>query len=85
MSIAVVSSVELEKHPDRTRELAGRGPVFITEGGKPTHVLLSIEDYQRLIVKGPSIVEVLGMPPGVEDIEVEFPCSRDLPRAADFS
>ena len=28
---------------------ASAGPVIITERGEPSHVLLSIEDYQRLV------------------------------------
>jgi hypothetical protein len=58
--------------------------VFITDRGKPAHVLLSIEDYTRLAGPRRSIVDALSMS-GLADIDVEFPRSRDLPRAADLS
>lgn len=52
-----------------------------------THVLLSYEEYERLTNqrRQASIIDELGLPPGVEDIEVEFPRSRELARPADFS
>jgi hypothetical protein len=48
-------------------------------------VLLSIEEYQRLVGCQGSIIDALGLPLGVEDVEIEFPRSRELPRPADFS
>jgi hypothetical protein len=32
-----------------------------------------------------SLIEEMRSPPGVADIEVEFPKSRDMPRAAEFN
>ncbi|MCL2779655.1 MAG: type II toxin-antitoxin system Phd/YefM family antitoxin [Polyangiaceae bacterium] len=49
-----------------------KGPVFITDRGKPVHVLLSFEDYQRLTRQHRNIVDVLAMP-GEADIEFEAP------------
>jgi PHD/YefM family antitoxin component YafN of YafNO toxin-antitoxin module len=57
--------------------------VFITDRGKPAHVLLSIDEYRRLADKRRNLVEALSMP-GLADIEVEFPRSRELARPADF-
>jgi len=84
MATTTISSRELNQDVSRAKRAAKDGPVFITDRGKPAHVLLSIEEYQRL--KGPrnSLVEALSMPMGIEDIEVEFPRSRDLPRPMDF-
>ena len=65
---------------DRTR-LTGRLP----DRGKPAHVLLSIEEYQRITGKSQSISDALGWPAGVEDIEIEFPRSRELARPVDLS
>ena len=58
--------------------------MFITDRGKPAHVLLSIEEYQRITSKHRSVVDALAMP-GLSDIEIEFPRSRGIPRPADFS
>jgi hypothetical protein len=57
----------------RARQAANSGPVFIIDEGRPTHVLLTVEDYQKLAGAQISIVDQLAMP-GVED--VEFDTSR---------
>jgi hypothetical protein len=49
----------------------------------PAHVLLSIEEYQRITGRDRNIVEALSMP-GVSGIEIEFPRSRELARPAEF-
>ena len=58
--------------------------MFITDRGTPAHVLLSIQEYQRITSKHRSIVDALAMP-GLSDIDIEFPRSREIPRPADFS
>lgn len=83
MTITTLSSRELNQDVSRAKKAAKRGPVFITDRGKPAHVLLSYEEYQRLTGKHRNIVEALSMP-GLSDIEAEFPRSRELPRPADF-
>ncbi len=45
-------------------------PVVITDRGKPSHVLLSIDDYRRLLVDERSIVDWLSADDGV-DLEPE--------------
>lgn len=45
------------------------GPVYITVRGTPRYVLMTIEDYHRL-VQGGSIVELLSMPE-IDDIDFE--------------
>lgn len=83
MTITTLSSRELNQDVSRAKKAARSGPVFITDRGKPAHVLLSYEEYQRLTGKHRNIVEALSMP-GLSDIEAEFPRPRDLPRPADF-
>ena len=83
MTITTLSSRELNQDVSRAKKAARNGPVFITDRGKPAHVLLSFEEYQRLTGKRRNIVEALSMP-GLSDIEVEFSRSRERPRPADF-
>lgn len=83
MTITTISSRELNQDVTRAKRAADAGPVFITDRGRPAHVLLSIEEYQRITREHRSIVDALGMP-GLADIEIEFPRSRELPRAAEF-
>jgi prevent-host-death family protein len=72
-----------QQNASQAQKAARDGPVFITSRGKPVHVLLSIEEYRRITGQHRSIVEALAMP-GLAEIEVEFPRSRELPRAAEF-
>ena len=43
-------------------------PVFVTDRGRPTHVLMSVETYRRLTGQTETIVDLLAMPglPAVE-------------------
>ncbi len=52
MGITSVPSRELNKDAAYANKAALNGPVFITDRGRPAHVLLSIEEYQRLTGKG---------------------------------
>ena len=54
---------------------AATGPVIITDRGKPSHVLLSVEDYDRLIADRRSIVDWLSA-----DDDIDLVTERvDLP------
>ncbi|MBJ7263306.1 MAG: type II toxin-antitoxin system Phd/YefM family antitoxin [Burkholderiaceae bacterium] len=84
MTIITLSSREFNQDTSRAKKAASEGPVFITNRGKPAHVLLSIEEYQRITGKRRSIVDALSMR-GLADIEFEAPRSREVARGADFS
>jgi hypothetical protein len=84
MPITTLSSREFNQDASRAKKAALEGPVFITDRGRPAHVLLSIAEYQRLTGQQGSIVDMLGLPAGVEDVEIEFPRARDLPLAVDL-
>lgn len=84
MTITTLTSREFNQDTGRAKKAATAGPVFITDRGKPAHVLISIEDYQRLTGQYRNIIEALSMP-GLSDIEVEFPRLLELTRSADFS
>ena len=70
MNITSVTSRELNQDVARAKRAARSGPVFITDRGKPAHVLLSIEDYRRLAGQGRSRLETLSMP-GLADIDLD--------------
>jgi prevent-host-death family protein len=84
LPITTISAREFNQDTSRAKKAAAKGPVFITDRGKPAHVLLSIEEYRRLAGVQGSIVDMLGLPPGVEDVELELPSMRDVPRPADL-
>jgi hypothetical protein len=48
-------------------------------------VLLSIEEYQRLTSGEDSIIDRLGLPPGIEDVDLTIASMRDLAKPADLT
>ncbi|MDO9012705.1 MAG: type II toxin-antitoxin system prevent-host-death family antitoxin [Gallionella sp.] len=85
MTITTLSSREFNQDASRAKRVSSLGPVFITDRGRPAHVLLTIEEYQRITGNQPSIVELLAMP-DVADIDFEPPrLSSDFYRPADLS
>lgn len=84
MTITTLSSRELIQDLTRAKKAAKSGPVFITDRGKPAHVLLSIEEYQRLTKQGRNIADALAMP-DIADIEFEAQRVKIESRLADLS
>jgi prevent-host-death family protein len=84
MAITTLSSREFNQDASRAKKAANEGPVFITDRGKPAHVLLSIKEYQRLTRGHEKIADLLAMS-GLEGVELDIPNPRDLPRPADLS
>lgn len=82
MTITKLSSREFNQDTSRAKRGARSGPVIITDRGRPAHVLLTFKDYQRLTRETRSLIDLLGLPPGVEDVELEIPSLRELPRSA---
>ncbi len=72
MTITTLSSREFNQDASRAKKAAREGPVFITDRGRPAHVLLSIEEYRRLAGGHHKIADALAMPGG-EDIDFEAP------------
>ena len=69
MAITTLSSREFNQDTSRAKKAAKKGPVFITDRGRPAHVLLSIEEYRKMSGKRKNIAEALAMP---EAALVEF-------------
>ncbi|ABE36578.1 prevent-host-death family protein [Paraburkholderia xenovorans LB400] len=84
MTITTLSSREFNQDASGAKKAANEGPVFITDRGRPAHVLLSIAEYQKLIGGPASIIDMLAMP-GVEQIEFDPPRAGTLSRPADLS
>jgi prevent-host-death family protein len=85
MTITTLSSRDFNQDTSRAKQAAYKGPVFITDRGRPAHVLLTIEDYQKLTGGPMTLADALAQP-GVADFE--FNPSRlrgPLSKAADFS
>ena len=78
------SGPDLGRRVGEARRAADRGPVFITEQGRPTHVLISMSLYRRLTATRPGIADLLAMPADTA-AEPEAPISREPARAADLA
>jgi prevent-host-death family protein len=84
MPITSLSSREFNQDTSRAKRAAKKGPVFITDRGRPSHVLLSIEEYRKLTHEGKSLADLLAMP-GADLVEFEPPRLIDeFPRPAEF-
>jgi len=80
-----ISSREFNQDVSKAKRAAEQGPVFITDRGTPAHVLLTIEEYQKLVKIEESVAAVLSMP---ESAEIDFVPSRSTEsglREVDFS
>lgn len=85
MGITRMSSRDFNQDTGRAKRAAKRGPVFITDRGRPSHVLLTVEEYQRITGGQKSVAELLAMPAAAE-IEFEPPRLRgNLRESADLT
>ncbi len=84
MAANKLTSREFNQDTGGAKRAAQHGPVYITDRGRLSHVLLTFEDYQRLDANRPGIAEILAYPPGIEDIEFNAPVSTDIATPADF-
>lgn len=84
MTITTMSSRTFNQDTSGAKKAAVRGPVVITDRGRPAHVLLTFDAYQKLSGKGRMIADLLYMPEAA-DIELDIPKRDDLARAADFT
>lgn len=72
-----ISSREFNQDTSGAKKAAEKGPVYITDRGRPAHVLLTFDAYEQLIGKH-RVLDLLGEPAGVEDVEFEVPRREEL-------
>lgn len=84
MTITTLSSREFNQDTSRAKKAAQDGPVFITDRGRLAHVLLTVEEYQRLSGASSSIIDMLAMP-DVVDIDFVAPRAQGFTKPADLS
>jgi prevent-host-death family protein len=73
--VTTLTSREFNHDTSGAKKAASQGPVFITDRGRPAHVLLTIEDYLRLTGGLMSLAEALAQ----ADTDFDF----DPPRVVD--
>lgn len=83
--MTTLSSREFNQDTSGAKKAAKRGPVIITDRGRPAHVLLSIEEYQRLTGKQKTLLEALAQTKG-GDFDFKAPRMRGpILKVPDFS
>ena len=75
MNLSTITSRVFNQDTSGAKRAAMSGPVFITDRGRPAHVLLSMADYRRLTQPSGSIADMLGMP-GIDDIDLDLDSAR---------
>lgn len=91
MAISTFSSRTFARDASAIKRAAAAGPVFITDRGRPTLAVLSIEDYYRL-TGGPRRETLLDAMMSLScevdsDVELELPARSEYPdehRVPDF-
>ena len=84
MTVTTLSSREFNQDTSRAKKAAQSGPVFITDRGRPAHVLLTMQEYQRLTGGQMTLIEALAQPEGA-DVDFDPPRVKGLYRPADLS
>ncbi|MBU4527495.1 MAG: type II toxin-antitoxin system Phd/YefM family antitoxin [Hoeflea sp.] len=84
MTITTVSSRDLNQDVSRAKKAARDGPVVITDRGKPSHVLMTYAEFERLTGQQHNLVDALSMP-GLSEIEFAPSRVEIMPREIDLN
>jgi prevent-host-death family protein len=76
VSITTISSREFNQDAGGAKRAAEKGPVIITDRGRPSHVLLSFEEYRKLTGAGRSLLDLVAQD-GDDDIDFDPPRMGD--------
>lgn len=84
MTVLTMTSREFNQSASEAKKTALKGPVFITDRGRPSHVLLSIDEYRKLSGGAMTLADALAQSDEC-DIDFEAPRVGGLFREADLS
>lgn len=60
--MTTISSRDFNQDVGKAKRLARQEPVFITDRGRPSHVLMSFEAFRQISGQTESIIDLLAMP-----------------------
>ena len=80
VTITTITSREFNQDVGRAKRAASDGPVFVTDRGRPSLVIITYEDWLMLAGKSVSIGEALTGT--IEAADVEFDPAPDRTRAS---
>jgi prevent-host-death family protein len=81
--MTTISSRAFNQDASGAKKAASQGPVVITDRGRPSHVLLTIEEYRRITGVRVSIVDLLAATEAA-DIPFDPPRMGAIVRPADL-
>lgn len=84
MAVTTLTSREFNQDTSGAKKAARKGPVFITDRGRPAHVLLTIEDYWRLTGEHMSLLEAVEQSGPEADFQFDPPRLEGFIRPADL-
>ncbi len=82
--VRVISSREFNQGTSAAKRAARDGPVYVTDRGRLSHVLLSYEDYQELTKGQPRLTDLLSRTPGAGEVDMDTSRLDDPPRSVSF-
>lgn len=84
MSMTSFSSREVNHDVSKAKKAAQAGPVIITDRGKPSHVLMTYSEFERLTGRRRNLVDALSMF-GLSKTDLDIPRAAIVTREIDLS
>ena len=84
MATTTFTSREFNQDVGRAKRAAAAGPVFVTDRGRPSLVLVTYEDWLQLSGKSTSIAEALTGTLAAAEIDFDPVTDRTLAAGAEF-
>ena len=79
-----MTSREFNQRTHAAKVAAAQGPVVVTDRGRPAHVLLTFEAYQRMSGPQRTLADAFMGPPELADIDLVLERPVDLGREVDL-
>ena len=83
--LVTFTSREFNQDTARAKRAAKNGPVFITDRGTPSHVLMSFEEYEKLKPADPGMKKPKNLAEALADNRPEADFDWEPPRMSGFS
>ena len=83
--LVTFTSREFNQDTARAKRAAKNGPVFITDRGAPSHVLMSFEEYERMKPREPDRTKPKNLAEALADNRPEADFDWEPPRMSGFS
>lgn len=82
--MSVVSSTEFNQRPSEIKSMSEREPVFVTERGRTTTVVLSVAQYERLRHPRPAATLYDLLAAEADDVELDIARDRSVGSVPDL-